>query len=47
MANPERDHQCRIAKSPHPQSPFVCQPSKDGLWINEPGVTIRPFKSAL
>lgn len=28
-------------------SPFVLQPSKGGLWINEPGVTIRAFKSAL
>jgi Phage integrase family. len=35
------------SKSAHPVSPFVLQPSKGGLWINEPGVTIRHFKSAL
>ena len=35
------------SKSAHPTSPFVFQPSKGGLWINEPSVTIRPFKSAL
>lgn len=38
----------RIAsKSAHPTSPFVFQPSKGGLWINEPSVTISEFKSAL
>jgi len=38
----------RMALKPaHPVSPFVFQPSKGGLWINEPSVTIRPFKSAL
>jgi integrase len=35
------------SKSAHPVSPFVFQPSKGGLWINEPSVTIRHFKSAL
>ncbi|WP_236183304.1 site-specific integrase [Pseudomonas juntendi] len=35
------------SKSAHPTSPFVFQPSKGGLWINEPSVTIRHFKSAL
>ncbi|MGO3987366.1 integrase [Pseudomonas sp. SAS7] len=30
-----------------PVSTFVFQPSKGGLWINEPSVTIRHFKSAL
>ena len=35
------------SKSAHPASPFVFQPSKGGLWINEPSVTIRHFKSAL
>jgi len=35
------------SRSLHPISPFVFQPSKGGLWINEPSVTIRPFKSAL
>ena len=35
------------SKSAHLTSPFVFQPSKGGLWINEPSVTIRPFKSAL
>ncbi|CAM3438301.1 hypothetical protein GCM10011247_12330 [Pseudomonas plecoglossicida] len=38
----------RMAFKPaHPASPFVFQPSKGGLWINEPSVTIRHFKSAL
>ncbi|WP_081016604.1 MULTISPECIES: tyrosine-type recombinase/integrase [Pseudomonas] len=35
------------SKSAHPISPFVFQPSKGRLWINEPSVTIRHFKSAL
>lgn len=35
------------SKSAYPTSPFVFQPSKGGLWINEPSVTIRHFKSAL
>lgn len=35
------------SKSAHPDSPFVFQPSKGGLWINEPSVTIRHFKAAL
>ncbi|WP_225422608.1 hypothetical protein [Pseudomonas huaxiensis] len=35
------------SRSEHPVNPFVLQPSKGGLWINEPGVTIRAFKSAL
>lgn len=35
------------SKSADLVSPFVLQPSKGGLWINEPGVTIRAFKSAL
>lgn len=35
------------SKSAHLTSPFVFQPSKGGLWINEPSVTIRHFKSAL
>ncbi|MEA3237747.1 tyrosine-type recombinase/integrase [Pseudomonas mosselii] len=35
------------SKSAYPTSPFVFQPSKGGLWINEPSVTIRQFKSAL
>ncbi|MCU7646694.1 hypothetical protein ODR33_08105 [Pseudomonas aestus] len=34
------------SKSAHPQSLFVFQPSAGGLWINEPSVTIRHFKSA-
>lgn len=34
------------SKSANPVSPFVFQPSKGGLWINEPSVTIRPFKAA-
>jgi integrase len=29
-----------------PCKPFVFQPSKGGLWINEPSVTICHFKSA-
>lgn len=36
-----------ISKSTHPQSPFVFQQNKGGLWIREPSVTIRDFKSAL
>ncbi len=32
--------------SPYPVGPFVFQ-QKGVLWINEPGVTIRQFKSAL
>jgi integrase len=36
------------SKSAYPTSPFVFQPAgKGGLWINEPSVTIRHFKSAL
>ncbi|WP_328322879.1 integrase [Pseudomonas fulva] len=35
------------SKSAYPTSPSVFQPSKGGLWINEPSVTIRQFKSAL
>ncbi|KPA95406.1 tyrosine-type recombinase/integrase [Pseudomonas asplenii] len=35
------------SKSAYPISPFVFPPSKGGLWINEPSVTIRHFKSAL
>lgn len=35
------------SKSANPVSPFVFQPSKGGLWINEPSVTIRHFKAAL
>lgn len=35
------------SKSAHPESPFIFQPSKGGLWINEPSVTIRHFKTAL
>ena len=38
---------CMASKSLHPVSPFVFQPSKVGLWINEPSVTICHFKSAL
>ncbi|MGE7989535.1 integrase [Pseudomonas sp. NPDC089554] len=42
---------CRLeedaSKSTYPISPFVFPPSKGGLWINEPSVTIRHFKSAL
>ncbi|MNC52092.1 hypothetical protein D3C75_1014170 [compost metagenome] len=34
-------------KPAHPIRPFLFQPSKGGLWINEPSVTIRHFKSAL
>lgn len=30
-----------------PGQPILFQPSKGGLWINEPSVTIRHFKSAL
>lgn len=33
-------------KPAHPIRPFLFQPSKGGLWINEPSVTIRHFKSA-
>ncbi|SPO61913.1 tyrosine-type recombinase/integrase, partial [Pseudomonas inefficax] len=35
------------SNSAHVVSPFVFQPSKGGLWITEPSVTIRHFKSAL
>lgn len=35
------------SKAAYPTSPFVFPPSKGGLWINEPSVTIRHFKSAL
>jgi integrase len=35
-----------VSESAYPTSPFVFQPSKGGLWINEPSVTICPFKSA-
>jgi len=37
----------QASTSEHSASPFVFQPSKGGLWINEPSVTIRHFKSAL
>ncbi|WP_412459957.1 integrase [Pseudomonas sp. SC11] len=30
-----------------PAKPFLLQPGKGGLWIDEPSVTIRHFKSAL
>ena len=33
-------------KPAHPIRPFLFQTSKGGLWINEPSVTIRHFKSA-
>ncbi|MFB4392145.1 integrase [Pseudomonas sp. LS_2] len=33
--------------SAYPISPFVLPPSKGGLWINEPSVTIRYLKPAL
>ncbi len=33
--------------SPHAVSPFVFPPSKGGLWIQSPSVTIKHFKDAL
>lgn len=36
-----------VIEKHYPQSPYVLPPGKGGMWIQEPSVTIRRFKSVL